>query len=114
MKLILTLGDRIALLRKRKKLSPAQLGQYVGVSAEVIGKYEQQDVTPSLVILVRLADALDVSTDFLLGRISDELEMSNIHRLLAVQAMGEHHQKLAYFLLDMLMRDDKVYQTYNP
>jgi transcriptional regulator with XRE-family HTH domain len=114
MKLVLTLGDRIALLRKRKNLSPAHLGQQVGVSPDVISKYEQQEVTPSLAVLIRLADALAVSTDFLLGRTPDELDKRNIDRMLAVQAMGEHHQQLAYFLIDMLIRDEKVHQTHNP
>lgn len=35
-----TMGDRIAYLRKRKKLTQAQLAEQLGISAQAVSKWE--------------------------------------------------------------------------
>lgn len=60
------IGKRISALRKAKGMSQAKLAQALSISASTVGMYEQGRRTPGLDVLVSLAQALGVSTDFLL------------------------------------------------
>ena len=60
------LGMRIALLRAEKGWSQAELARRSGVSTSAVGMYEQGRREPSLGLLVRLAQELGVTTDYLL------------------------------------------------
>ncbi|WP_438734084.1 helix-turn-helix domain-containing protein [Enterococcus sp. AZ128] len=65
-------GDKLKALRKAKKMTQLDLGNRVGVSKWAITSYEQGRTSPSVEILIKLCDILDVSSDYLLG-ISDNL-----------------------------------------
>ena len=68
------LGLRIAILRVDKGWSQAELAKRIGVSASAVGMYEQGRREPSLALLVCLAQALDVTTDYLLtGKCNNRL-----------------------------------------
>lgn len=66
----MTLGEKIKLTRMQKKLSQQQLADKAGVHQKNISKYESNDVVPSALTLKAIADALEVTADYLLG--SDE------------------------------------------
>ena len=59
------LGIRIAILRISKCWSQAELARRIGVSTSAVGMYEQGRREPSLGLLVRLAQELDATTDYL-------------------------------------------------
>lgn len=67
-----TLGERIRRFRKVKGLTQTELGEIVGVSQRLMTYYETQGGHPSADLLARFAEALDVSTDVLLGRTNAE------------------------------------------
>lgn len=62
----LTLGEKITLLRNRKKLSKKELSTKTGIHWTNISKYEHNRSTPSVDILKKIAVALDASADYLL------------------------------------------------
>lgn len=62
------IGNRLKDLRKEKGLTQSQVAQEIFVSRESITKYENNEKTPSVEILCRLADFYDCTTDFILGR----------------------------------------------
>jgi transcriptional regulator with XRE-family HTH domain len=62
------LSSRLQRLRELRKLTQAELGNRAGIAAASISHFETGQRTPSLESLVKLADALEVSTDGLLGR----------------------------------------------
>lgn len=62
-----TLGERIRRFRKAKGLTQTELGAIVGVSQRLMTYYEAQGGTLGADLLARFAEALDVSTDVLLG-----------------------------------------------
>ena len=64
------LGSRIAVQRRRKGLSQAELARRVHISASAVGMYEQGRREPSFDILIALSRELDVSTDYLLTGIA--------------------------------------------
>ena len=62
------LGKRIRKARKVKKLTQEQLGKAANVSDATINRYENGIRQPDPEMLILLADILDVSVDYLLGR----------------------------------------------
>lgn len=63
-----TLGQRVKLLRKEKKLTLRQLGKITHLSHSFLADIESGRSVPSVETLAILADILEVSTDYLLGR----------------------------------------------
>lgn len=53
-------GEYIKKLRKEKKLSQEELGKRIGTGHSVISKYENGQIEPSIAVLNRIADALDI------------------------------------------------------
>lgn len=68
----LEFGKRLHHLRELRNLTQAELGSRAAMSAAAISHFETGQRAPSLESLVKLADALQVSTDALLGRDSTE------------------------------------------
>lgn len=56
--------------RKDKSLSREQLGKLVGTSGAIVGRYERGDMKPSIDMAAKIAEALEVSLDFLVGSTS--------------------------------------------
>ncbi len=60
-------GEKLRQLRKEKKLTQKELAALIGVKNSVISFYELGDRIPSPEVIRRLAIALHVSADYLLG-----------------------------------------------
>lgn len=56
----MTVGERIQKARKAAKLSQKELGEKLGVSASMIGQYENNLRNPKTETLFKIADALNV------------------------------------------------------
>ena len=69
----MTLGKRIATLRKEKELKQDDLAEMLGVSPQAVSKWENDLTCPDISILPQLAKILGVSVDELLtGHSKDE------------------------------------------
>ena len=62
----MTLGERIASLRKEKGLSQEALGELVGVTRQAVSKWETGAADPSTANLLALAKLYGVSAEELL------------------------------------------------
>jgi len=65
-------ADRLRTLRKQKNLSQTELGQQAGLHYTHIGRFERGLSRPGGDTLKRLADALDVTGDYLLEGAEDD------------------------------------------
>jgi transcriptional regulator with XRE-family HTH domain len=61
------IGTKIIEVRKQKGLSQTDFAKAVGVSREMIGRYERNEVMPSIEVAKKIANALEVSLDYLAG-----------------------------------------------
>ena len=64
---MLDIGSKIINLRKKANISQSELAKRVSVSRTIIGNYERNENTPSVDILLKIANEFDVSVDFLIG-----------------------------------------------
>lgn len=65
------LNENIKLLRVQHHLSQVDVAKRLSVSKQCVSNWENDNVLPSIDMLVKLADLFGVSTDFLLGRSSE-------------------------------------------
>lgn len=63
--------ERLLAAREKRGLSQGDLAKRAGFQASAISHFETGTRKPSFDNLRRLADALDVTTDYLLGRVTD-------------------------------------------
>ena len=61
-------NKRLRALRMKNKLTQQKMADMLDLSLNAYQKYEQAERTPSFDCLVKIADILQVPTDFLLGR----------------------------------------------
>jgi transcriptional regulator with XRE-family HTH domain len=64
-------AQRLATLRRERKLSLQQLGDAIGKTNQAISLFEKGKGLPSFEVLCQLADYFDVSLDYLVGRSDD-------------------------------------------
>lgn len=74
-----SIGDRILDLRKELNLSQKELAENVGITEASLSRYENNLREPRAEIIIRLADALNCSTDYLLGKtdVKDDIPLPN-------------------------------------
>lgn len=63
------LGEILNKTRKSKGITAQQMADYLNINLRSYRAYESNDRQPSLGTLVKIADKLNVSTDYLLGRV---------------------------------------------
>jgi transcriptional regulator with XRE-family HTH domain len=62
------LGSRIRFLRDERNLSQLEMARQLNISNAQLSRYESGDRKPDPEMIVQIADFLNVSTDYLLGR----------------------------------------------
>jgi len=62
------LGERLRAIRTAKNITQVQLAGILGVSKQSVSNWENENILPSIEMLSKIADALCVSSDYLLSR----------------------------------------------
>jgi len=109
---MINLKDNLLLLRKNKKLSQARLGKLIGTSGDVVGRYERGDITPSVEVVAKMADVLEVSIDYLIGKSSFLYDQAMIQRIEAITSLTEEKRAFVFQLIDMVLRDIAIQKKY--
>jgi len=91
---IKTIGRRIREVRKKLGLNQAKLATEAEITPSAISQIEAGDRTPSTTTLRRLAAALQVSTDYLLGS-TDKSELKDILQDQTMQKFFRGFQNLS-------------------
>ena len=59
--------ERVRALRQARNMSQVELAKRLGVTKQSVSNWENDNIQPSIEMLMRIAEVLDVSTDYLLG-----------------------------------------------
>lgn len=100
------------LIRKKKGFSQAALGKAIGTSGDVVGRYERGDIKPSIEVVVKIADALEVSVDHLIGKTDLQLDKDAVQRLVDISKLPDESKNCVLGLIDMALRDFKAKKAY--
>ena len=107
-------GKIIASLRDKKSWSQTELADNSGVSRVMIGKYERSEAIPSIDAAKKIADALEVSLDYLVGEgINSKLDKQALKRLQDLEHLEDDKKKMLFDLIDTYIRDAKARKAYS-
>jgi transcriptional regulator with XRE-family HTH domain len=102
---MMTFGQKLSFCRKDKKLSQAELGKLSGINGDIIGKYERDEMKPSVETAKKLSDALAVSLDYLVGdgdlKVVDKKTMQ---RLEDIEKLPQEDKAHIFYALDNLIK----------
>jgi len=85
----------------------------IGTSGPIIGRYERGDMMPSVEIATKIADALEVSLDFLVGKSSLRVkDKSMMERLEDIATLPTSKRMELFNVLDAYIRDFKTSRAY--
>jgi transcriptional regulator with XRE-family HTH domain len=108
----MSFGKRLATIRKEKKISQEDLAKSVGILANVLGRYERGEARPSIEMATKLADALKVSLDFLVGKTELQIDQDIIDKIMTIQQLPEDDKHCIMYTIDGLIRDAKARTAY--
>lgn len=109
----MNIGKVIADLREKKSWSQADLADHCEVSRVMIGKYERGEAVPSIDAAKRMADALEVSLDYLVGEgQNSSFDKKTVQRLQELELLDEPKKSTLFDLIDTYIRDAKARKAY--
>jgi len=106
-------GQRLSRLRKARGFTQTELGEILGVSQRVITYYERESGKPPAHLLPRLADALKVTVDEIVGyeRLREAHAPHNPRlwrKLREVEKLSEPDRKAVLRFVDALLAKQRL------
>lgn len=101
-------GTTVVELRKEKGMSQTALAAQLGIHKNVLGRYERNEVLPSIEIARKIADILDASLDFLTGKVDVEMDKITRSRILEVSKFEEDDRNHIYSVIDAFVAKRKI------
>jgi len=103
------LADRIRQLRQERRWTQAELAEKLGVHQKQVSAYERGVHAPSTDVLIKLAEAFDVTLDYLAFEARGQAGPVQIHdrellrRFEAVDKLSDGDKSLAKEILDLVI-----------
>lgn len=109
-----SIGEKIIQLRKTKKWSQEDLAKQINASRIMIGNYERGDNSPSVEVIIKLANAFEVSIDYLLGEgLNAAFDKETLRRLEDMEKLPSEERQRIFHYMDLIIRDFKAKQAYS-
>jgi len=99
-------GLRLKTIREEKELKREDVANKIGTSQAIIGRYERGERTPSIDIAKNIAEALEVSLDYLAGDTSVLLkDKKMLYRLEVLERVSPTYKDRILYMLDLMLKD---------
>jgi transcriptional regulator with XRE-family HTH domain len=108
-------GKKLRECREAKDLSQSELAKLLNTNHSIIGKYERDEVKPTIDVVKKLADELETTVGFLLGETNQVNVLKDpamLKRLNDIDALPEEDKKYILYAIDGLLRDAKTRAAY--
>lgn len=110
-------GTRLKNLRKNKNISQEDFANKIGVTRSSVGNYETNRNMPTADVLDKIADVLDCSLDYLLGKSDNIQSVQNNEDLLDLAKVGftkenynpptEKQKEQIKTIIETILKDNK-------
>ncbi len=108
----MSFAKRLTDTRKQKGLSQDDLATLIGTKGPAIGRYERGATKPTIEVASKLADALGVSLDYLVGKVDTALDADTLSRVRAISGLSDDDRSFVLRAMDGLIRDLKTQRAY--
>lgn len=89
-----------------------RMAPQLGIHKNVLGRYERAEAKPSVDVAGKFADLLDISLDFLTGKVDEPIDHTIVDKVVSIQKLPKEERKRIIFTLDALIRDTQSRFTY--
>ena len=104
----MSFGKRLQEARKKKGLSQEDIAKFLNTKSPVIGRYERDEMKPSIETASKMADLLEVSLDFLMGKTDVQLDKKMFKRILEISKFSDEEKNHIYAVLDAFIAKRKI------
>lgn len=101
-------GTIVVSLRKEQGISQTDLARQLGIHKNVLGRYERNEVLPSVEIARKIADILNVSLDYLTGKVDVEMDKDTQTRILEVSRFEPQDREHIFSVIDAFIAKRKI------
>jgi len=106
-----TFGKRMAALRKERKMTQEELAKLLSTSISVIGRYERDEMTPSIDVAKNISGHLNTTVGYLLGE-TDKADLFKdpvmLQRLAELDKMESTEKSHILHVLDGFIKSVKL------
>ncbi|MCA4899186.1 MAG: helix-turn-helix transcriptional regulator [Cytophagales bacterium] len=106
-----TFGKKLRECREAKEISQAELARQLGAHHSIIGRYERDEVKPTIDVVKKMAKILDTTVGYLLGESSTNEVLRDpamLKRLNDINSFSEEERKYILYALDALIKNAKL------
>ena len=103
-----TYSEQLRQLRKDNGLSRDHLAKEVGTSSAIIGRYESDEMKPSIDVATKMAKILEVSLDWLVGNTVMELDTATLNRIQDISKLSQKDKESVFEFLDSFISNRKI------
>lgn len=110
-----TFGKKLAELRKELKMSQGELAKLLSTSTSVIGRYERDEMTPSIEVAKKIASILNTTVGYLLGETEDDQLFKDpgmLQRLKELSQLPDTDKEHILYTLDGLLQNVKAKKAF--
>ena len=113
------LAEKIKMLRKKKKISQGQLAEAVGINAAHLSRLENDKYQPSMPVIKKMAEVLEVTVDYLLSEENEavpEIKIRNkplAERVKLIDSLDEEDQSALIRVIDSMLTKKKMRDLIN-
>jgi transcriptional regulator with XRE-family HTH domain len=106
-----TFGKKLRECREAKSLSQQDLAKKINSVHTVIGRYERDEMSPSIEVVRKLAAVLDTTVGYLLGEAKETKLLKDpvmLKRFNEINELPEKDKECVYTLLDAFLAKNKM------
>ena len=101
-----TFARRLHDLRRERGLTRAAVAERIGTTGPIYGRYERGERAPAVDTALRIAHALGVSLDYLVGDApAHQRDRGLLYRLEVLERIPPQHRERILYTLDVLLKD---------
>jgi transcriptional regulator with XRE-family HTH domain len=104
----MSFGKRLLEARKKTALSQEDLARQLGTKGPAIGRYERDEMKPSIEVAAKMADILDVSLDYLVGKTDTQVDKTILNRILELSKFSDEDKNHIFAVMDAFIAKRKI------
>lgn len=108
-------GKKLRECRQDKQLSQSELARRLQIHHSIIGKYERDEVKPTIDVVKNIASVLGTTVGYLLGEVEEENLLKDptmLRRLADIERLPQEARNHVLALMDAFLRDAQAKKAY--
>jgi len=108
-------GKKLRECREAKKISQNEFAKLIDAHHSIIGKYERDEVKPSIDVVVKIANTLNTTVGYLLGENENNNALQDplmLKRINEIDNLPNKEKEALLLTLDAFLRDFNAKKAY--